>query len=188
MKRECKCTDEINPCVVCRQRARARDYKRRNKEHIAEYNKNYKAEHKDDISKYNKNYNIVNRATIQPRVTRTHKLRRQTDPTFKYAHYLRSRINKVVKGEQRQHLVKTLGCSLDNFRKWLEYLFTDDMEFTNHGPYWHIDHIIPCAAFSPENIAICFHWSNHQPLLAEENLKKGDRIQNATINVIMIKP
>ena len=43
---------------------------------------------------------------------------------------------------------------------------------------WHIDHIIPCDWFDmnkPEEQAICFHWSNLQPLWADENLEKKAR-------------
>ncbi len=54
------------------------------------------------------------------------------------------------------------------------------MTWENHGRHgWHIDHIIPCAAFDltdPEQQKKCFHYTNYQPLYTLENLKKGDRI------------
>jgi hypothetical protein len=47
----------------------------------------------------------------------------------------------------------------------------------NHG-LWHVDHIRPCASFDltdPEQQAICFHYTNLQPLWAIDNIKKGAR-------------
>jgi hypothetical protein len=46
----------------------------------------------------------------------------------------------------------------------------------NHGK-WHIDHIKPCISFNltdpVNNKWLCFHYTNLQPLWAEDNLKKG---------------
>ena len=43
----------------------------------------------------------------------------------------------------------------------------------------HIDHILPCASFDltdSKEQKKCFHYSNLQPLWAEDNLRKGDRL------------
>jgi len=43
---------------------------------------------------------------------------------------------------------------------------------------WHVDHIKPCCQFDlskPEEQAKCFHYTNLQPLWAEENLTKGKK-------------
>ena len=43
---------------------------------------------------------------------------------------------------------------------------------------WHIDHIRPCASFDltdPEQQKQCFHYTNLQPLWAEDNLRKSDK-------------
>ena len=55
--------------------------------------------------------------------------------------------------------------------------FREGMTLENHGPVWHIDHIRPCASFDltdKAQAAACFHYSNLQPLFAEENLAKSD--------------
>jgi hypothetical protein len=46
-------------------RQMCRDYKKRNKQKISNYNKQYKQKHKSDIKVYNQNYNIKNRKIIQ---------------------------------------------------------------------------------------------------------------------------
>ena len=44
---------------------------------------------------------------------------------------------------------------------------------------WHIDHIVPCAAFDltdPEQQSVAFHYTNLRPVWAEENQRKQDKI------------
>ena len=59
----------------------------------------------------------------------------------------------------------------------LEAQFKPGMTWDNYGlKGWHVDHIRPCASFDlrdPEQQRRCFHYTNLQPLWAEENLKKG---------------
>ena len=43
---------------------------------------------------------------------------------------------------------------------------------------WHVDHIRPVASFdltNEEEFKKCFHYTNLQPLWADENLKKSDK-------------
>jgi hypothetical protein len=50
------------------------------------------------------------------------------------------------------------------------------MSWDNHGE-WHIDHIIPLSSAKNENdvYTLC-HYTNLQPLWAEENLRKSNKI------------
>tara|TARA_R110000751_G_scaffold131998_3_gene234420 strand:- start:438 stop:656 length:219 start_codon:yes stop_codon:yes gene_type:complete len=67
----------------------------------------------------------------------------------------------------------------------LEDQFQDGMSWENYGrpngdylEGWHIDHIKPCALFNLEDASQqkeCFHYTNLQPLWAEDNLSKGDK-------------
>ena len=51
------------------------------------------------------------------------------------------------------------------------------MTFANHGNKgWHYDHIRPIASFNlldEEEQKVCFHYTNFQPLWAEDNLNKS---------------
>jgi len=164
-----------------------RDYKRRNREKIAEYNKKYKEEHKDEISVYNHNYNLDNRKAIQERVTRTAKERRKTDDNYNIARIYRHRLNKDVKltfkiDEKRCN--KIYSCKPSLIIAWFEYLFNKEMYWKNHGSLWHIDHIKPCCSYNlvnEEELKACFHWSNLRPLLVLENQKKTNKIDEELI-------
>lgn len=75
--------------------------------------------------------------------------------------------------------LELLGCSLEEYRNYLEIQFRDGMTWDNYGNYWHIDHKIPCSSFNlilPEEQRKCFNYTNTQPLLVEENLKKHAKL------------
>jgi hypothetical protein len=70
-----------------------------------------------------------------------------------------------------------IGCSISEFRSHIESKFADGMNWADGG--WHIDHIIPCAAFDlscPEQQKACFHFSNTQPLWKSDNLRKHSKV------------
>ena len=98
---------------------------------------------------------------------------------FKLKDQLRHRIYKALKGYSKsKKTLELLGCSLDFLRLYLQSKFQPGMSFSNYGK-WHIDQIIPCARFNlqdPEEQKKCFNWKNLQPLWAEENIKKSDKI------------
>ena len=105
--------------------------------------------------------------------------RRQNDPEYRIRHNLRMRMNRAIKDiAKSDHTIDILGCTIEEFRSYLEDLFTDGMSWANYGrDGWHIDHIKPCAAFDmnkEEEQRACFHYTNMQPLWAEDNLKKSD--------------
>ncbi len=164
-----------------------RDYKRRNREKIAEYNKKYKEEHKDEISVYNHNYNLDNRQVIQERQTRTAKERRKTDENYNTARRYCSKLKDDVKSifSIRENRCKeTYSCKPSFIIAWFELLFDGEMTWDNHGSLWHIDHIKPCCSYNllnKDELKACFHWSNLRPLLALENQKKTNKIDEDLI-------
>lgn len=92
---------------------------------------------------------------------------------------LRERVRQAIKeqgGVKSAATLELIGCSVLEVRAHLEKLFLPGMTWTNHGFHgWHIDHIKPCAAFDlsdPKQQRECFHWTNLQPLWAEDNLRK----------------
>lgn len=103
------------------------------------------------------------------------------DPQFRLRNQLRHRIYLAVKsqnGTKSYRTLKLLGCSVEQLREWLEAQFEPGMSWSNHGE-WHIDHIQPCASFDlsdPAQQRQCFNFTNLQPLWAEDNHLKSNKI------------
>jgi len=82
--------------------------------------------------------------------------------------------NAIKGGQKCKKTMEILGCSLSFLKDYLESKFQSGMTWENYGK-WHIDHIRPCASFDlsdPKQQRICFHYTNLQPLWAEDNVKK----------------
>lgn len=96
------------------------------------------------------------------------------------AHSLRVRMGKICKNKIKTgSAIKDLGCSVSEFKLYLEKLFEPGMTWENYGE-WHIDHIFPLSRFKLENreqFLKAAHYTNLQPLWALDNLKKGNRIE-----------
>jgi hypothetical protein len=75
--------------------------------------------------------------------------------------------------------VKDLGCSVDDFKKYIESLFQPGMTWENRGhgvDKWQLDHKIALCRFDltkREQFLIAAHYTNLQPLWHEEHLKKS---------------
>ena len=107
--------------------------------------------------------------------------RRFAEPSFRMSLVLRNRLWSAIRGGRgRKHSSASVlvGCAWDHLRTHLESQFTLGMTWENYGQ-WHIDHIRPCASFDLSDLEQqkeCFHYTNLQPLWAEENIKKGARL------------
>jgi hypothetical protein len=73
------------------------------------------------------------------------------------------------------------GCKIGFLRQHLESLFQPGMNWENWEMRgWHVDHVIPCAAFDltdPEQQKKCFHYTNLQPMWWRQNLSKGKKVR-----------
>src|SRR6185295_6142737 len=111
--------------------------------------------------------------------------RRKTDPQYKISSNLRTYIyqrvgKKNTTGQSRFREI--VGCSIEEFCKWLESHLAPWMNWTNYGSgpgQWSIDHTRCCASFDltdPEQVKQCFHYSNMKPMLHRDNLSKSDKL------------
>lgn len=109
------------------------------------------------------------------------KQRMKNDILFKLKIILRSRFISAFKnGYKTGSAIKLLGCSIIDFKKYLESQFQNGMNWENHGKYgWHIDHKIPFANFDLTNMKqisqVC-HYTNLQPLWAIDNYRKNAKV------------
>lgn len=107
--------------------------------------------------------------------------RRKTDIFFKFKTNVRNRIREFLKTKNINKKNKTfdiVGCSPNYLREHIEKQFLEGMNWENYGFYgWHIDHKITLSsAKNEEEILKLFHYTNLQPLWAEDNLKKSNKI------------
>ena len=158
-------------------------YYKANKEKIKEYYKQYQQSNKERLNDYIKQRYKENKGNIKEYYNEYYKQRRQNDLLFKFKHNVRSLIsysfkrgaNKFSKNAKTETI---LGCTIGEFRTYIESKFKIGMSFENHGE-WHLDHIYPISlAKSEEEVIKLNHYTNFQPLWAEENFSKSNKIVN----------
>ena len=139
----------------------------------------YRGKHRKEHAIYDALYNKEHREEINVRERK----RVKTDINYKLARSLRSRMRAAVRnGDKAGSAVDDLGCSIDVFRAYLETHFSPGMTWDNwgNGPgKWHLDHIIPLAAFdltNYEQFLSAANYRNYQPLWSHENLSKGAKL------------
>lgn len=152
-----------------------REYKEKNREKFLATLRQYYQTHKGE----RREYFLQNREKINEMGRKAHKRRIETDIFYRIRRTLRSRLTNALKGKgaKSQKTLELLGCSVEQLKQHLEMQFQEGMDWSNYGKHgWHVDHIIPCVSFDlfdPEQQKKCFHYTNLQPLWAEDNLKKG---------------
>jgi len=154
--------------------AKAIQYQQNHKEERKKYRRNYYKIHKIELGKKFKNYRKTHR--------KQHNLyclkRRKLDINFKILISLRNRIGIALKRNYKMgHTSELIGCTINFLKKYLQKQFKLGMNWKNYGK-WHIDHIKPCSSFDLSKKSEqkkCFHYTNLQPLWAEENLIKHNK-------------
>jgi hypothetical protein len=101
------------------------------------------------------------------------------DPLFRLKWQLRSRIFSALKSIGVKKDARTedlIGCSAKELMRHLSEKFKPGMTWGNRSA-WHIDHKIPlCSAKTKAEMIGLFHYSNLQPLWAEENFAKSGKL------------
>ena len=153
-----------------------------NREAALEKQKSYVLRNKEKILQKNRKYDEARSKCPKRRewIKNWTKSKRQSDPSFDISKRLRIRVANALKKKnsyKSQSTEDLLGCKWNFFIKWIESQFKDGMSWDNRN-LWHIDHIKPCCSFdlsNKEQQKQCFHYTNLQPLWAEENLRKNGR-------------
>jgi hypothetical protein len=105
------------------------------------------------------------------------KKRYESDSLFKFRKLIQNNVRNSFK---RKGFSKTskcreiLGADWETVKKYFESKFLDGMSWDNQGE-WHIDHILPIStAVTEEDVLRLNHYTNLQPLWAEDNIMKSD--------------
>lgn len=167
--------------TVCKSCKRSYDLDNK-KEYGQLHYKDYYEKNKEKIIKKTINWNNDNK---EKRLLSKKKYRdaHKNDIDFRIKENLGCRLRNLFK-KGNNKFIDFLGCDIQSLKKWLEFNFTKDMSWDNYGSLWHIDHIIPCAAFKDSSIdmqKLCWNWSNLAPLDAIANASKGKKIKKETI-------
>lgn len=116
------------------------------------------------------------KASIRAKRNERRRSRWRTDPSFKIAQALRSRLYGALRARAKAgSAVELLGCTVAEAIAHLERQFQRGMTWRNWGE-WHVDHIRPLAGFDltdAAHLAQACHFTNLRPAWAAENLSKG---------------
>ncbi len=176
-------------CKICNNQ-RSEKYRKNNPDKTKESSKNYRLKNLEQRKIKRKEYYLENRDIIRerekifrekykPKRAIRRKERRKNDNIYGLVNDVRTRIWKYLKIHNITKKNKTfdiVGCTPQELKEHLEKQFVDGMNWDNRKE-WHIDHIIPLSsAKTEEELYKLCHYTNLQPLWAEDNLKKSNKI------------
>jgi hypothetical protein len=130
---------------------RTRQYQNENRDYFRQKSNSHYHNNKDYYREWNQN-------------------KMDTDPIFRLRHAINALINFHLKEGKSQSSIDYLGCTIQEYKIYLEPMFTSEMNWDNYGHYWEIDHIYPLAKGGS------FHYTNTQPLTITDNRSKSDNI------------
>jgi hypothetical protein len=180
---------------ICKECAREKERTERitNPKPLSEKSKNYMINYNRRYSKKNYEENRLELLEKQKQYQKENqtkrveynnsyvKKRKKEDPLFHFIQGVRCNVSQSfirgLKGiTKTKKTEKILGCSIEDFIKYIESLFQEGMSFNNYGD-WELDHIIPISSAKTKELVekLCHH-TNYQPLWWQENLKKGNKI------------
>lgn len=148
-----------DPDWIAKRVAQHRAWKKRNLEYCKEYDAHHRERNKEWYREWAR--------------------RDRKKPERKIVHNLRRRLRDIVHECDSLSSRSLIGCSPKFLHEWIAGQFKRGMTWENYGTKWHIDHIIPCAAFNladSNQARMCFHYTNLRPLFTDANMKKRDSI------------
>jgi hypothetical protein len=166
-------------------RARNRANYEANKEKIKARVKAYREANKEKLRSQRKAYREANKEKIKAQSTRDARNARvrskyTSNIPFKLYILVRTASQRVLgRMATKQEAMDLLGCTFEEYQDYLESKFQPGMTWENHTVEgWHIDHILPLkeSEIPEEEKLKRLHYTNTQPLWAEDNHSKGNKI------------
>lgn len=148
-----------------------------NKQKILLQSKRWSERNKEKKREMYKVWRRENKEHVNAKRRKRHAEKMQSDPLYRSKHALRAVVATAIKrmgANKRFDTEHLLGGTFDVVKEHIESLFLEGMSWNNHGD-WHIDHIRPVALFTEADLIKMNHYTNLQPLWAEDNYKKGDK-------------
>jgi len=188
-----KCKEEKEVCEFNTRKILKDGYRGYCKNCHLDYSEKYVKENYKIYKSYQDLYQIINSEFLskqkseyyqnnKEKIHKYIKYKYHTDELYKLKITVRNRINVFLKNNNIIKKNKTfdiVGCSPEFLKEYLEQKFTEGMSWELMGRNIHIDHIIPLSfAKTEEELYKLCHYTNLQPLWAEDNLKKSNKILN----------
>jgi hypothetical protein len=152
-------------CKECMKPIHKKEYNKDKKRHNARTNK-WSQENKDYHKSLMKSHYHNNKDYYRE----WNQNKMDTDPLFRLRHSINALINFHLKEGKSQSSIDYLGCTIQEYKIYLEPMFKPGMNWDNYGLYWEIDHIYPLSKGGS------FHYTNTQPLSITENRTKSDSV------------
>lgn len=156
-------------CKSCKYE-KSKKYANVSKEQKALYDAKYRDKHYDKLKISKKEEYQRNRDKYIAR-----SLAAQKTPIGRIKHNIRTRINNsIVRRTNTSSIL--LGCDIETYIEYMEYLFDETMNWDNYGTLWHIDHVRPLCTFDlslEQEQKEAFHWTNTRPMYASLNLSRS---------------
>jgi hypothetical protein len=139
--------------------------------------KEYYQANLEEERKKSKEYYYKNKKILRIKNNDWKKKKMKEDGFFRMKKNLRDRIREfLINSGESKRTMDIIGLDKVTFRTYIENKFIDDMTWENYGT-WHLDHIKPlCTAKNNDEALLLNHYTNLQPLWAEDNLKKNRKI------------
>lgn len=158
---------------------KCREYRIANAEQKKARDKAYRDANRERLNAWQSEYQSANWERIKLYQAKYSAARYKNDPLYALSRLVRRRMSIVLRERgfaKESRSSQMLGCDYEALMTHLEAKFSEGMCWENRGE-WHIDHIIPLASAKTEKelLALC-HYTNLQPLWAEDNLAKGARL------------
>jgi hypothetical protein len=144
-----------------------------NKERYKETSTNWQKLNKDKIKHISKKYRESPKGISKRKEYRKKEYDEKygKDIEWTILRNLRIRLNHALKNNFKNgKTLDLLGCSIKEFKIFLENQFDQNMTWENYGKYWEIDHIYPLSKGGS------FHYTNTRPLKISENRIKSNKI------------
>jgi hypothetical protein len=161
-----KSAEEIEARRAYLKKKRSERYKE-NKAYFHEHNRRWAKKNPGRVREIKKRFIARHKVTVKERLN----------------HQITNSIRKSLKNGSKagRPWESLVGYTIDQLKRHIEKQFGPEMNWGNHGSYWHIDHKIPIAAFNfenPEDIDFkrCWALGNLQLLEAKTNMIKHAKV------------
>lgn len=99
------------------------------------------------------------------------------DKQFQLKKQLEAQFHSLLnKNDETVKSINLLGCTIPEFKLYIQSKFISYMTFENYGEVWEFDHIIPFCDFdltNEEEVKRCMHYLNLRPMFRTTRVIDG---------------